>query len=103
MNICNICGSSMKPLFTGFYCPKDCDRPRSLHSWERYKDTNWYYIELKIGDRIPDEATHGWWMDGTYDATIDRAMECSPWALSNKTLPDQTTPTHRPLAVFKKI
>lgn len=23
---CNSCGSGMKPLFTGFYCPNDCDR-----------------------------------------------------------------------------
>jgi hypothetical protein len=24
---CPACKGPMKPLFTGFYCPKDCDRP----------------------------------------------------------------------------
>ena len=26
---CPTCKGVMKPLFTGSYCPKDCDRPRS--------------------------------------------------------------------------
>lgn len=25
--ICNICGGTMKPLFIGFYCPNNCDKP----------------------------------------------------------------------------
>lgn len=24
--ICPVCSGPMKPLFTGFFCPKDCDR-----------------------------------------------------------------------------
>lgn len=27
--VCPHCKGPMKPLFTGFFCPKDCDRPHS--------------------------------------------------------------------------
>ena len=44
MNACPSCGTSMKPLFVGFFCPNDCDQKapsaKSLlpeSSWE-YKD-----------------------------------------------------------------
>lgn len=33
--ICNSCGGAMKPLFTGFYCPNDCDKPAA-----KTKDSN---------------------------------------------------------------
>jgi len=27
--VCKDCKGPMKPLFTGFYCPNDCDRPKA--------------------------------------------------------------------------
>jgi hypothetical protein len=27
---CPACKGPMKPLFTGFFCPKDCDRPKAF-------------------------------------------------------------------------
>lgn len=39
MTACTVCGGPMKDLFTGTFCPKDCDRPRapvpkSSHSFD---------------------------------------------------------------------
>lgn len=36
--ICQECNTRMKPLFTGFFCPNDCDRPQpkrgAINAWE---------------------------------------------------------------------
>lgn len=29
MNTCNICGKQLQFLFTSWFCPNDCDKPKS--------------------------------------------------------------------------
>jgi hypothetical protein len=29
---CKCCGAKMKPLFTGTYCPNECDKPLPVHT-----------------------------------------------------------------------
>lgn len=43
---CITCQSPMKPLFTGFFCPNDCDRKKT------------------------DEQSMGWWVTGKKDAEL---------------------------------
>lgn len=45
--LCPDCSTPLKPLFTGFFCPNDCDRPKSPTPAKRIdfatikKDSSW--------------------------------------------------------------
>lgn len=53
---CTVCGGEMKQLFTGYYCPKNCDRP-SAQATPAVEEGRHYYIrdypgnEREIGKR----------------------------------------------------
>lgn len=51
----------MRPLFTSFFCPKDCDR-RGNELTMNVGDSRWRLQRIRIGEVIPEWATHGWWL-----------------------------------------
>lgn len=68
MLTCPTCKGHMKPLFTGFFCPNDCDRtPRPLKSTDAFihvhDGTRWQVWLADSIDRVlPLEAQRGWWI-----------------------------------------
>ncbi|MFA6159156.1 MAG: hypothetical protein WC763_06055 [Candidatus Paceibacterota bacterium] len=83
---CPACGGPMSPLFTGSFCPRDCDRPRAVTQaptgrsgpWESF-DTggcfidgdykSWYIygysagMSLAVDDFPPESDIRGWMVD----------------------------------------
>ena len=64
MSTCPTCQGPMRPLFTGMFCPRDCDRSTArsarneflfLHCGIQYR-----VIRLTGNDPIPAEAVYGW-------------------------------------------
>jgi hypothetical protein len=47
MNNCNICGNKLQLLFSSWFCPKDCDRPKNFV--EDDKDI-WYCVSSFVYD-----------------------------------------------------
>lgn len=103
INTCPTCGSALKPLATSSFCPNDCDRKvASTSSWNRYKDSFWYYMELKIGDRIPEDATRGWYINEV--GALERAMHYIPWKFTDpQSHLSVNDPVQRPMYVFKYV
>lgn len=60
---CSTCGSSMRPLFTTYYCTTCDKRPgddvRRL-VWRPLGDGRHMYMLLKTGDIIPPDIIGGW-------------------------------------------
>lgn len=45
---CSICKSVMKPLFTGFYCPNDCDKKNHSDNKQQYYVYHAVNLDLKL-------------------------------------------------------
>lgn len=69
MHNCLTCGGQMKPLFTGWFCPRDCDRkPASPLSngleWKPWPaDPSWHYAIVMRFEDLPVRARGAWWVD----------------------------------------
>lgn len=64
MSTCPTCNGPMRPLFTGSFCPRDCDRPTTRSAQEEYlflySGIKYRVIRLTVDDPIPAEAAWGW-------------------------------------------
>lgn len=81
LTVCPVCNGPMKPLFTGFFCPKECDRPKQVVAVHpSISDPSDIYIFKHNGQtwsaylekvKSPgDSAWRGWWYDSSHgDAT----------------------------------
>lgn len=77
MAACTACGSQMLPLFTGLFCPRDCDRRERTVAGvqpERWDlevvlgGSLWRFRRLDASrEKIPLIATHGSWPCGSWD------------------------------------
>ena len=80
MHTCLICGHVMKPLFTGWFCPQDCDRRPTSNTTDRlewkpypYK-TGWRYAVVSRLEDLPERARGGWWIVKDSDP-----LNCQPY------------------------
>lgn len=88
---CSVCGSQMKPLLTGFYCLRSCDRPDTNKSCGNTVE-GFAYGEFLISVRHPatlrlwdvylvtDNSIHGNWMSWWADKS---AKPTHPYIASN--------------------
>lgn len=74
MATCDVCGGPMRPLFTGSFCPKDCDsRAAKAQSepWELEVVLDavlWRFKRFDVSrEKVPLVATHGIWACGSWD------------------------------------
>ena len=63
--ICPTCHGPMKPLFTGSFCPRDCDRPAAATSARQHLlrgigGSDWLVERVEVDGTVPQTATHGW-------------------------------------------
>lgn len=67
---CAVCGGPMRPLFTGSYCPRDCDRaptvagPNGHHHFLTLKGNTYRAVRIEKGQTFPREAIYGWRLHG---------------------------------------
>lgn len=56
----------MRPLFTGMFCPRDCDRPGSSaqdrHVLRGIDGDDWLVQRVEPDQPIPRGFTRGWWL-----------------------------------------
>lgn len=82
---CTFCGGAMKPLFSGYFCPKDCDRKPSLGDLTTF--WTWFNQKYRVqfvstGELIPVWATHGWWArKATFSDAFQEMGKTGSWEL----------------------
>lgn len=57
----------MLPLFTSFFCPRECDRPPAIRSdgtTIEYAGRRFRFQRIHYGDKVPEWARYGWWIFG---------------------------------------
>lgn len=64
----------------------------------------WLYQPLEVGNKVPADATHGWYRDSS-DGQLDEAILRTPWDITTRLDEPQRSGSksiYRPMFVFKR-
>ena len=112
---CDVCKGPMKPLFTGHFCPNDCDRPGAKPAMREFRDAppatlnpnSWNFMGFPMGgigstyapkdDQCRDAMCRGkahlaWVLHDQHGGVISRNYTCGTCSKQHAIKPPKGTP-----------